>query len=264
MPRNPRFRGTSASRRRLSLRGTLAHDHAPDQIGVAVPAAHHDGRPVPAARRSSANRPARARAPAGSGIWWVVCHSSRIASAARGLLGNHSDDLGADPQQVTHRQVRTDARALTDRDVHHVERARLAVQLCRARSHAGDQVGVERRQPVRGRPPAPRRARPPPGSRARAPPPRPPNPTMEAFLSGLLPSGTTIITGTPWARPDPPLLDATGGDDTVDAGAPGRARTRRPGATGPAVIREIRPRRRRQPWQPSRRRNRRPSRLRRC
>ena len=149
----------------------------------------------PACCSRSASRPASAIAPDGSGSWWVVRSSTRIASAVassdtartraaprtisatapgtgarqatpstkvaasggrdhlprlerqgggRCLVGDHSDDLGGQAEDVTDPDESADARTHPDRHVDRVERPGGVEQLQRIGPHPHDEVGVER------------------------------------------------------------------------------------------------------------------------
>ena len=121
----------------------------------------------------------------------------------RGRLGDDADDLGRQAEQVAHAHQPADARAHPDRHVHDVEVGPGREQLEGVRRHAEHEVGLERAdhpQPVARRRAA-GRARGPPGSRARGRRGAAPRATIAAFFSVLLPSGTTIVTGTPCSPP---------------------------------------------------------------
>ena len=63
----------------------------------------------------------------------------------RGTLGDHADDLGAQPQQVADPDVGADAAAHADRDVDDVEVGDGLVQLGGVRRDALDEIGMEGR-----------------------------------------------------------------------------------------------------------------------
>ena len=130
------------------------------------------------------------------------------ARVAVGLVGHHADDFRFQPERVAPGDEAADAGAAADRHVHRVEvrdrREQLEARSCRRRRPARDGTGRWNERPCSRASCAAcsfasSKSR--PCSISSAPQAR-----IAAFLSRLLPCGTTITVRTPWRRPDQAML----------------------------------------------------------